>query len=62
MASRLLFYHSGGSSREVFFNVRVGSQLHRQAALFAQERGLNLNKLVTDALEFYLKAQSLENI
>ncbi len=36
------------------FNVRVGSQLHRQAVLFAQERGLNLNKLVTDALEGYL--------
>ena len=36
------------------FNVRVGSQLHRQAVLFAQQQGLNLNKLVTDALEAYL--------
>ncbi|MBG1266172.1 type II toxin-antitoxin system HicB family antitoxin [Nostoc sp. WHI] len=36
------------------FNVRVGSQLHRQAALYAQQRGVNLNKLVTDALERYL--------
>ena len=43
------------------FNVRVGSQLHRQAALFAQQRGVNLNKLVTDALECYLKGESLEN-
>ena len=43
------------------FNVRVGSQLHRQAALFAQQRGMNLNKLVTDALERYLKGESLEN-
>jgi predicted HicB family RNase H-like nuclease len=43
------------------FNVRVGSQLHRQAALFAQEQGVNLNKLVTDALEFYLRSMSLNN-
>ena len=43
------------------FNVRVGSQLHRQAALFAQQRGVNLNKLVTDALECYLKGEPLEN-
>ena len=44
------------------FNVRVGSQLHRQAVLFAQQRGLNLNKLVTDALESYLKGESLKNV
>jgi len=44
------------------FNVRVSSQLHRQAALFAQERGLNLNKLVTDALESYLKEESLNKV
>ncbi|WP_241392557.1 type II toxin-antitoxin system HicB family antitoxin [Rippkaea orientalis] len=43
------------------FNVRVGSKMHRQAALFAQKRGLNLNKLVTDALERYLTEESLEN-
>ncbi|MDM3848747.1 MAG: type II toxin-antitoxin system HicB family antitoxin [Aphanizomenon gracile PMC627.10] len=43
------------------FNVRVGSQLHRQAVLFAQQRGVNLNKLVTDALERYLQGESLEN-
>ncbi|MGK7954623.1 MAG: toxin-antitoxin system HicB family antitoxin [Crocosphaera sp.] len=42
------------------FNVRVGSKMHRQAALFAQQRGLNLNKLVTDALERYLIEESLE--
>ncbi|WP_231599061.1 type II toxin-antitoxin system HicB family antitoxin [Crocosphaera watsonii] len=42
------------------FNVRVGSKMHRQAALFAQQRGLNLNKLVTDALERYLTEDSLE--
>ncbi len=44
------------------FNLRVGSQLHRQVALFAQERGLNLNKLVTDALESYLKEESFNKV
>jgi predicted HicB family RNase H-like nuclease len=43
------------------FNVRVGSQLHRQAVLFAQQRGLNLNKLMTDALEYYLKKDLFKN-
>jgi predicted HicB family RNase H-like nuclease len=37
------------------FNVRVGSQIHRQAALLAQKKGLNLNQLVTEALQHYLK-------
>jgi len=36
------------------FNVRSGSELHRRAALFAKEKGLNLNKVVTEALEQYL--------
>jgi len=36
------------------FNVRAGSALHRRAALFAKENGLNLNKVVTEALEQYL--------
>ncbi|PSB04682.1 type II toxin-antitoxin system HicB family antitoxin [Merismopedia glauca] len=36
------------------FNVRVGTQLHRQAILFSQQKGLNLNQLVTKALESYL--------
>jgi len=44
------------------FNVRIGSQLHRHAALFAQHRGVNLNKVMTDALERYLKEESLENV
>jgi len=43
------------------FNVHIGSQLHRQAALCAQQRGVNLNQLVTDALEHYLKGESWEN-
>lgn len=37
------------------FNVRVGSKIHRQAALLAQQKGVNLNQLVTDALKSYLK-------
>lgn len=36
------------------FNVRAGSELHRKAALYAKEKGLNLNKVVTEALEQYL--------
>ena len=38
------------------FNVRVGADLHRRAALFAREKSLNLNRLVTEALENYLGA------
>ena len=36
------------------FNVLAGSELNRRAALFAKEKGLNLNKVVTEALEQYL--------
>lgn len=36
------------------FNVRPGSALHRKAALFAKEKGMNLNNVVTEALEQYL--------
>jgi len=36
------------------FNVRTGSDLHRRAALFAKEQGVNLNSIVTDALKSYL--------
>ncbi len=36
------------------FNVRTGHELHRKAAIYAREKGLNLNKLVTQALEEYL--------
>ena len=38
------------------FNVRAGSELHRRAALYAKENGLNLNKVVTEALEQYLSS------
>lgn len=33
------------------FNVRVGRELHRAAAIAASSRGLNLNELVKQALE-----------
>jgi len=36
------------------FNVRTGCELHRKAALYAKENGLNLNKVVTEALDQYL--------
>ena len=36
------------------FNVRTGSDLHRRAALFAKEKGINLNTVVSEALEKYI--------
>jgi predicted HicB family RNase H-like nuclease len=33
------------------FNVRIGSELHRKAALEASGRGISLNALVEDALK-----------
>ncbi len=36
------------------FNVRTGTDLHRRAALVAKSKGMNLNKIVADALENYL--------
>jgi len=40
------------------FNVRTGSELHRLAVLAARERGMNLNQIVTEALEKHLKKPS----
>ncbi|NEO70651.1 type II toxin-antitoxin system HicB family antitoxin [Moorena sp. SIO3H5] len=37
------------------FNIRPGSELHRRAAYAAIERGINLNQLVTEALEQSLR-------
>ncbi|MFC1534258.1 type II toxin-antitoxin system HicB family antitoxin [Thermodesulfobacteriota bacterium] len=36
------------------FNVRTRTDLHRRAVLFAKSKGINLNKVITDALEEYL--------
>ena len=38
------------------FNVRIGSDLHRQSAFYAQKNGLNLNKVMVEALKRYLPA------
>ncbi len=38
------------------FNVRTGSELHRRLAIAAKQRGVNLNKLVNEALEQYLRS------
>jgi predicted HicB family RNase H-like nuclease len=37
------------------FNVRVGSELHRRAAIFAAENQKKLNAVVGEALEQYLQ-------
>lgn len=37
------------------FNVRVGRDLHRRAAVFASERKKKLNAVVSEALEKYLE-------
>ena len=39
------------------FNVRTGSELHRKAVLYANDHGLNLNKLVVQAIEEFLPKQ-----
>lgn len=36
------------------FNVRTGPDLHRKATLYAKSKGINLNSVITDALEKYL--------
>lgn len=38
------------------FNVRVGSELHKRAAVFASEHKKKLNSVVTEALEKYLES------
>ena len=38
------------------FNIRTGSDLHRRVAIAAKQKGINLNKLVNEALEQYLKS------
>lgn len=36
------------------FNVRIASEIHQLAAEKAQEKGISLNRLVSDALKAYL--------
>ena len=40
------------------FNVRVGRELHKRAAVFASERKKKLNSVVSEALEKYLEASN----
>jgi len=40
------------------FNIRIGSFLHRQAALYAQAHETNINTLITYALKEYLTSHS----
>ncbi len=37
------------------FNIRTGSDLHRRVAIVAKQKGINLNRLVNEALEQYLE-------
>ncbi|WP_303901328.1 type II toxin-antitoxin system HicB family antitoxin [Thiohalomonas denitrificans] len=39
------------------FNVRIGTQLHRQAAMLAAESGLSLNDFVKNAIESAIRAR-----
>lgn len=41
------------------FNVRPGHELHRRAILLATQRGVNLNKVMTDALRTYLDREDV---
>jgi len=40
------------------FNVRVPVELHREAAMEAEIKGISLNQFVTDALQQYVTAQA----
>lgn len=44
------------------FNVRVGPELHRAAALRAQKDGVKLNAVVVNALEHYLKGGTIQHV
>lgn len=41
------------------FNVRIGPDLHRRAALLAKDQKTNLNTIVVDALEKYLTTDKI---
>ncbi len=49
--------HQGTSPEAPFkgsFNVRTGSDLHRRAVISAHNQGINLNTLISQALESFL--------
>jgi predicted HicB family RNase H-like nuclease len=39
------------------FNVRTGTDLHRDAALLAREQGTTLNRVVSEALKRYIQQE-----
>jgi predicted HicB family RNase H-like nuclease len=43
------------------FNIRTSKELHRRAAIEAKQRGINLNKLVNEALDKYLQDSASKN-
>jgi predicted HicB family RNase H-like nuclease len=40
------------------FNIRPGPELHRKAAIYAQQKKMNLNNVIIKALETYLSKRS----
>jgi predicted HicB family RNase H-like nuclease len=40
------------------FNVRIGPELHKRAALYAEENGKRLNRVVVEAVEEFLEQAS----
>lgn len=44
------------------FNVRVGAELHRKAAVCAQRRGVNLNEVVAQALQVAVDHDGLAKV
>lgn len=41
------------------FNIRTSQDIHRRAAIAAKQQGINLNKLVNEALKKYLEDSAL---
>lgn len=44
------------------FNIRLGPELHREAALFARENSMNLNELVTESVKNFIKTKEPREI
>ena len=55
VAVEVMYNHKRARGKETF-NIRTGADLHRRATLYAKDHGVQLNKVVTDALEHYLNS------
>ena len=44
------------------FNIRIGSDLHRRAALLAFEEDLKMNQFVKDALLHYVRSKTVDTV